>query len=65
MVSTMVEEMVDLWLALRDDPTDLKLVMSRINSFLKRADFETESAYYVRLHERYMDGWQSGNAAGC
>ena len=52
----MVEEMVDLWLALRDDPTDLITIMSRINSFLKRADFETENAYYVRLHERYMDG---------
>jgi len=28
--------------------------MQQINSFVKRADFETESAYYVLLHERYM-----------
>ena len=54
-VSVMVEEMVRLWLALREDPSDLKFGMQRINSFLKRADFATENAYYVRLHGRLAE----------
>ena len=61
----MVEEMVDHWLAMREDPSDIQSKTMRLNSFLRRADAKTENAYYVLLHERYLEGWQSGNAAGC
>ena len=47
-----VDAMVDLWFALRDDPSDLKIGLQKINLFLKRANFETENAYYIALHER-------------
>ncbi len=55
MVSVMIEEMVNLWLALREDPSDLKFGIQRINLFLKRADFTTENAYYVMLHGRLAE----------
>ncbi len=61
----MVELMVEKWLALRDDPVKNAHHRAEINRFLRRADFATEDAYYVRLHERYMEDWQSGNVAAC
>lgn len=60
-----VGRVVTLWLDVRDDPSNLKMVQQQINLFLKHADFETENAYYMLLHEKYMDGWQRGNAAVC
>ncbi len=47
-----VAEMVALWVSLRNDPSDLKATMRRINLFLKRANFATENEYYVRLHQQ-------------
>ncbi len=51
----MIDEMVDLWFALRDDPSDLKTGLQRINLFLKRANFDTENAYYIALHGRLAE----------
>ena len=50
-----LEATVDSWFALRDDPSDLKIKLQKINLFLKRANFETENAYYIALHERITD----------
>lgn len=49
----MKNDMVELWLTLREDQTNLKSGIATINNFLKRADFKTEDDYYQLLYTRY------------
>ena len=46
-----VAEAVELWLKTWEDQSNLKEAQLRINRFLKRADFATESAYYALIYD--------------